>query len=263
MKIKLPLFIILIAILFGCSTNKSHKSYSEYSKEELEIKKENIEVDINREVALAYLKYLEYNSSAYPLEHNHSKGYYTYTKEELETKKENIEIDVNHDIAVAYLKYSEDNNTVPPLGYYSWEKVKKYKENNPMLMKYREEYNASSKKFKDFINQDKRKGIAYEKYRRKEISREEYIKVNSIVYRDMELKHPEEYKELRTDSRNKLGISNRKTLEVIISDYHSNNKLFPINWIPENELSLIKNNRYIKRRLSEIDKIEDELIRRI
>lgn len=261
MKNKLPLFIILIAIFASCSSKKpltnNSKDYLKFIKEEPETKKD-----------LSY-KTKKYSHSPIVVVYqkepvDNSIDYSKFTKEELETKKEKIEIDLNHDIAVKYIKYAEEENKVPPIGYYGFSKIKKYRDSNIDLQDIRKIYEDSSQKLKDFINEkDNRKKIAYEKYKREEISLDDYLKIKSEVYRNLELKYPKEYCDLRRDRTNKLGISNRKTMEFIIADYHSKNKLFPVNWIPEKDLTPIKKDSYINKRIVEIDKIETELINRI
>lgn len=220
MKNKLSLLIILLSFLASCSSNKSLTKVS--------------------------------------------KDYSKLTKEELEAKKEKIEIDLNHEIAVKYLEFLGVRNIAPALGKYGWKKVEEYWASNPDLKKDRLEFEISDKKLRDFIiEKDNRKSVAYEKLKRKEISKNDFLKVKSEVFKSLELKYPKEYGELRKDRDSKLGKSNRKTLEFIIADYHSKKLLFPINWIPDKELTRIKKDRYIKARIIEIDKIETELINRI
>jgi len=178
---------------------------------------------------------------------NSQVNYSKFTNEELDAKIKSLKKKQNNLIAQKYLKLSKQRNSMIPLGLYGWKEVKEYWNLVPELKAYRDDFEASDERLKNFlIDNDDRYPQAIESYKQKEISAKEFKYIKKSVFKKMKEYHPNKYKKLRNDRDNLLKTSNLKTLEYIISDHQQKEKIFPVAWIPGKTLSQIKKNKAIK-----------------
>lgn len=187
--------------------------------------------------------------------------YSNYTIDELKNKSKELEVYLNHIIALQYLELLETRNLIPALGNFGWKEVDKYWDSIPELKKYREDFEAANEALLAFIrNNDASWDKNVDLYKSKIITKEEFDSKKREIFKNLSTKYPTQYKVFRKNRDKKLGISNRKTLELIILDYHSNNKLFPIDWIPQNSLVEIKKTKDVRRINRELSYIKKKLV---
>lgn len=165
------------------------------------------------------------------------------------SQKSKIEIK-NHQITTAYLKYVKANNKTLTLGNFgilegekTWTKIKPYWESVPQLKKLRNEYfDATQKKIAFMVKHDYAFKKAEEKARKKQIAQSTYRKIQKETEEKLLKKYPEKYGKLVEISKERFRVSNEATLEYIIRDYYKRDRILPINWIPAEDLAIVKNN---------------------
>lgn len=183
---------------------------------------------------------------------------------ELKHKKENLTILLNHEIALKYIEYHKRERKAIPIGKFGFKEVRLYWQTIPELKKYRSQFEDANDKLREFIvSKYYSYEIASNKLKNKEISLKEYNAIKCDVFQKLTKNYPNEYLPLREDRDDKLQQCNIKTLEYILDDYNKKMRLFPVDWIDENELDMIKSTRYIKDISSELIVVEKEIIDRI
>ncbi|NJB83757.1 putative periplasmic lipoprotein [Wenyingzhuangia aestuarii] len=92
--------------------------------------------------------------------------------------------------------------------------------------------------------------------RKKEISRDIYFEKNRQFRSELRNEFPKEYPRLSLNHINSLKIMWRKAGRLMIEDYKKENKEFPTNWIPKEDIAKAKSLKEYKCIENTIKKIE-------
>lgn len=168
---------------------------------------------------------------------------------------------INQKIARKYLEYTEEKKISIPVGYYGWKDIRSTWNNVPEIGQYRMEFEKADKEFLDFLClRDERMKDAIEKWKNGTLEKGEWSKTKSIVYPSVRSKYPEDYKRYMSAREEKLRLCNYKTIEFLLDRSLLEDWLFPIDWIPQNQMSSVLSDEFIQSLNDELEGFSVEMI---
>ncbi|MFP4488212.1 MAG: hypothetical protein ACLFN1_02810, partial [Bacteroidales bacterium] len=159
-------------------------------------------------------------------------------------------------IGKAYIKYSKENNT--GLLIFSWKELSDMIEEDSTLSEYRQIFEKESDERWEFVESIK-SWQEYEKAWYKEGKHTPELEAQRRSLTDSLENSDGPYNQYMQDLQDSLKVSNRKILDHVLDKYKEQEKLFPVDWIPENIMPELTQYPEIVAIDEEINKIEEAL----